>query len=502
MRKIEMNRILENIYIKYNKYKTKEFKYWNVLIATVWIILYSIGWLTVARIKYFLIIIIMIIIYKKMWKKIESIKTNISEIWIYRIMKITEKSNVMLYIIARLEEANENYIIKSIMNMLIPIKMVIYNIYQIAYRFRTLTIYEIMWKRAYGLILSVLIFTNIIQILITELGSRTNLYIIIYLMIITLTWEYKYQEKPKKDDMIYYLYNLDTKQLWEKRIESNMLCWYIKAKWQERTVIWKLEFLRKYGASINVEWLKALKVEAISVFENENQENEKIDLDQVYYKKNIYTQHICVSDLVSTLSELLKYESELEYLKILYEKYNELDKDWEIVKQHNVDELLEYNTKMVKAMLYYIWDIKGQEKIKIEIDTEDEDGLKIENIWDIEITKKEISKKELKLTLENLRKLYEINLFTNLYGVVYMAKTEKYEKYIKYWKWENTQIEFWYKEEKKITKNWIRDTWDIRTNLINVSEINEEWEKKLENKIEEYKKEYKAGKYLEYFEKL
>ena len=66
---------------------------------------------------------------------------------------------------------------ENILHLLIPLKLFYYYIYQIIYRFIKLTIYEIMWKRAYGLILSVLIFTNIIEILQMELGGRKNLII-------------------------------------------------------------------------------------------------------------------------------------------------------------------------------------------------------------------------------------------------------------------------------------------------------------------------------------
>lgn len=83
-----------------------------------------------------------------------------------------------------------------------------------------------MLKRAYGLILSVLIFTNIIEILQMELGGRKNLIIFIYLMITLLSWEYKYQEDKK--DIIYELYNIDISEIWKKRANANMLGYFIK----------------------------------------------------------------------------------------------------------------------------------------------------------------------------------------------------------------------------------------------------------------------------------
>lgn len=211
-----------------------------------------------------------------------------------------------------------------------------------------------------------------------------------------------------------------------------------------------------------------------------------------YYKEYI--------DLYDLVHELLKHESELQYLKLLYEnkKYNE---ELEIVMEHNVEELLQYNNIMLKALLYYIWDCKGQIKFEIE----PEFGFEIDleyGLW--------LKDLKIELSLENYRKLHEIIPFTKLYvikGWVYIQDREKYEKYIKFWKWDNigSRLKFKFKEEI-ITSTW--DAADIRINVMGLPKeiraIHVKWEKILENKIKEYNIEYKKGLglYLEYFKKL
>lgn len=505
-----MNKIKSLLYIKWNCYNNKiqNFKYWNILIILLWIFLYSIGLLKLIRIKYFIIIILMIGVYKIMWKIVENKKDlKIKEKWLYKLLKLSEKNNLILLLISYIEikEWKNNLIIKSIIkiNILIPLKILLFYCYIIIYKFRKLTLYEIMWKRAYGLILSIVIFTNIIEILIITFGGRINVYILIYIIIWTLSYIYKSEIKDykifylaKKDNPIFYLYNLHLIQIWEQRINSNMLCFYIKREWYKKPAIEKLKFLALYGKNIKVEWLQVLEIDSIDVFEYE--------LKSKKYNLNYIDENITNISLI--INNILEYESELEYLKLLYKnldcnkKFNENIK---ILKEHNIQELLEYNKIMLKSLLYLIWDINAN----IELEVDKELGLKIEEDYDIKLKNFKIIKE---FTLFEHRKLYEINLFTKFYNndfekfpIIYIKNSEQYDKYIKYWKWENTTIKFLDKETQEVI-NSKENSWDIRVNSFTnkLKEINKEWEQNLEHKIQEYKKEYKKGLYVEYFKKL
>ena len=50
--------------------------------------------------------------------------------------------------------------------MLVPLKIVLSYTYKFFKNIQTRTMLEILWKRAFGVILSVLIFTNLVQILL------------------------------------------------------------------------------------------------------------------------------------------------------------------------------------------------------------------------------------------------------------------------------------------------------------------------------------------------
>ena len=280
-----------------------------------------------------------------------------------------------------------------------------------------------------------------------------------------------------------------------------MLSYIIKQKWEKKKEIEKLEFLKKYGSKINEVWLKTLQIKSTIIWEickkwkiinkkDINFESYDLYLEYEYYRSNINSNQLF---LIGTLKELLEYESELEYLKLLYE-----NKKLEIVKEYNVEnvnleELLEYNNTMLKAILYYFWDLKGQNQIKFKIDPENGLELELKEKYELEqqenltienYVEKYINK-NLSLNIENYRKLYEINLFIEIDILVYINDLEKYEKYINFFKLNNVII----------------DKAFIRINTINVTqtqEINKKWQKILENKIHEYEKEYEKECEREY----
>jgi hypothetical protein len=123
---------------------------------------------------------------------------------LYILMNISILINIILYIIPRLEVQIYNLLYKLrkigniklkriiliiIMSVLIlPVKYILNKFYKILNNFQNLTMYEILCKRMYGSVLSVLIFTDCINyIIINVCGSRINLYITLYLMLIVIS---------------------------------------------------------------------------------------------------------------------------------------------------------------------------------------------------------------------------------------------------------------------------------------------------------------------------
>ena len=84
-------------------------------------------------------------------------------------------------------EKIKNVLILILGNLTSPIKIVISKFYKMLNMFNSLTISEILFKRMYGLILSVLIFTNILNALIYMCNGRINLLIYVYILLLVIS---------------------------------------------------------------------------------------------------------------------------------------------------------------------------------------------------------------------------------------------------------------------------------------------------------------------------
>lgn len=221
------------------------------------------------------------------------------------------------------------------------------------------------------------------------------------------------------------------------------------------------------------------------------------------------------------INELLEYKSHLEYTKLLYEKYN--FNNLKIYQEHNINELLKYNEIMLRAYLYYFWDVKGIIELKIDSDyglqllyVKSEDNIDSSIKWN---KKKEnyVNKLQymyIKLGNQNYQKFYEISLFTdsnvdegeiNVNALGYIQDIKKYKKYIKFYNWQNNSIKF-IDENGNIhqEKDWDIDVLDFINSFYFPAaiEIKEEWCNVLQIKKQELINSYNKGVYLKYLEKL
>lgn len=255
---------MNNIYVYYIKYKDKvkelnEFKYWNIIIIIIWTILYILGLLNIGRIKYFVITCIVIWIYKVGCNYIEKQlkKSEISDRYFYILIKISEKTNIILFLITIFEPLlykipNSNiklYLIKIVLSLITPLKLVIWYTYLVIKNIKKYTLYELIWKRAYGLILSVLIFTNIIQIILEVCGTRLNMIIGLYIIIFILSYEKRtlynkviYEAHYNSKSIILNVLYKDIYEIWRIKSEINLLCNYIKKIEIKKQVLKNLTF--------------------------------------------------------------------------------------------------------------------------------------------------------------------------------------------------------------------------------------------------------------------
>ena len=108
--------------------------------------------------------------------------------------------------------------------MIVPLKLMLSYIYTIFKNIQKYTMIEILWKRAFGLILSILIFTNIIQVIFIIFNTWLNIIIGIYVYIMLNAL--KDLQKTTQAELTYFNHSVNTFELRSKR--NNILLGIIK----------------------------------------------------------------------------------------------------------------------------------------------------------------------------------------------------------------------------------------------------------------------------------
>lgn len=248
----------------------------NYIIIIICVYLYYKGSLTLNRIIIFIIVFLMIYGYSrlpvlmgyifsnsKVQKYIQDHKTYFHKIllmllniyrWINPFIVLLAYTDKCLYWINRYVTntslVHYNFIIYVLMKyyvMLGLIKLLIHKYYNFWFKLGRLTIVEILFKRMYGLVLSILIFTDVLNYIIGVLSQYSVwIYVLIYYVISTfcVMWEllyfyyleYKIKLKYKKLAYIIILFNENFKTytkiniiltsrlyfLWFGRVISNL----------------------------------------------------------------------------------------------------------------------------------------------------------------------------------------------------------------------------------------------------------------------------------------
>lgn len=199
-------------------------------IALTCIILLVFGKITSERVSYFFFILIIIILYKIIMYIIDLIcdkyflynlyelnyyKSNIienqniiiKEIKIEKLLllllKLYKYKNLLIYALAYISTLFYNFIWsltnKNINSWIIniiyfilfnlflinPIKIILYKIYHLLLIWKTKSLYEILFIRLFGLILSILVFTNILKF-INEVIFNDNVFLKLYIFLVVL----------------------------------------------------------------------------------------------------------------------------------------------------------------------------------------------------------------------------------------------------------------------------------------------------------------------------
>lgn len=399
-------------------YNVLKKEYWPYRYYFLFIILcfitFKLDTITASRIIRFLIVCLILILYKKIQNYLEARSyLNLYNIkywmWIHAIINpvlyLVWKWDVYMYykIIEFINNVFKNntlkfFLIIILRNLSVPIKIIYLRFYTVLNMIKNLNFYEFMFNRIHGFIISVLIFSDIIQYLLCLTGGYLylilNVYIILYMINVIYTVHYHFFKKFKKTinfniniqlfkDLTIYkiglnyiniLEDIEIIEVYGFRVVTTIIGNYIKRHINEKTIIEiEIEKIPELWRSwINYNKIHYKNFLYISYLDDENMSKiTRLKMEHIFKKnilnnnyKNFEKYNDTYFNAIYCLSELFElYESVLVYKYYVYKKGAKkvhktgvLNLDVKYII--NIEEY-EYICKMylliVKNILYYIW---------------------------------------------------------------------------------------------------------------------------------------------------
>jgi len=346
-----------------------------ILFIIIWIFLYNYGYITESRIIIFLIIIICICIYKIVYKKIQNRDYIYTENLLYIILWIDYIKlfiiNMLIFCSIKIYELKMLYKDNKTINMVIllfenaitnPLKMILYKIYNGLYIWKTTPIFEILFKRIYGSILGILIFSNIIGYLWYLMNySVLNVYILLILIncIDELVKNGKYKNIKIIEHLEYIKYlnlNKELLKIIEIRGNISIIALYIKKVLIKAKLWYGQNKIKTFAFIIN-------NIYFITIYENINIKITNHQIELQHHK--LYNWEILFQpfyyDIVACLNDYLRLLSTIEYLLI------KIKSDSSILckfSKNDVLNLQEFILLVVKLLLYFLWDFENLQIVK------------------------------------------------------------------------------------------------------------------------------------------
>ena len=501
----------------------------SYIIVTVWIILYVMGGITIERLIRFVIIMLIVVIYTRVLLKLEKKDDVLDRIYkeriekkkgikglnkIYKLLIIINKyKNPVIWILCKIENRSfsimrkvtyrykENPKIKYLIYVILkgmtnPFIIILNKYYKTIIKWKSLTLKEIIFKRMYGLILSVLIFTNIMEIIKYYLEWKIIIIIICMIFLWLGMIEFTSVVKIKKE--YGYVYNLMGKILLKMRkitLEiDGRLDWVLDQR-EENTWMgvllhhWSRSIMR-LGIEVEIkkEYIYYMDSFSVSIEEGFYKwwELEKIAV-MYYYKKlekeyknkpSFYLYH----KLYAWIEEPLEDISELYFMK----KY------WDISKKENREEIRreieyinEYDRLRIKVLIFLIWDIESY------VGSEDYSNFKQREIneeislsWSYESAiYGRFDPESFKIEKEEENKFYDIEENKEYYNKLYLLtcnrdiSNRKGDKVYREYK-AKCQMDLMMSEYGEALGKGRREAWEEVTKTMSeyIKNLREEWE--------------------------
>jgi len=338
-----------------SKFVLSKQQFINLLIVFIWIAFFLLNWITYTRFMYFLTILEFILIYRILINKLEyskSLKISDSKI-LNLIFYLNKYRNPILLLLIKLDVLTYDVIIyynNKILNFIIyllylliinPLKILFFKYYIILWIWKTNKIWNILFNRMFGLILSVLIFTNVIGYMINTLHLDIFVILYIYLLVISILCEI-IEVRDNKLLKILLVLHINTLSILSNRKNVNLLS----------------VFLRKNGKdeiSCYIDFNQRLKIEKFKI----GYTYYIIDsLKQFQHKPNYW----CYFDLRSLVEQCYLMPRIDEYIFFQYYEWN-VPCIYLLVGINTSDinklrQIYEYDYKVFKTLLFLYWDLE------------------------------------------------------------------------------------------------------------------------------------------------
>jgi len=382
-----------NIIIKYN-YKIinliqNNYKL-NLLFVLIWILLYNYGYITENRIIIFLFVIFCICLYKICSKKIQEInfiyRANLLYIFLWIDYFKLFLINILIFMSIKIYELKFSYKNNLIINLLIlmfenifinPVKMILYKIYNVLYIWKITSIIEIFFKRIYGSILGILIFSNVIGYLCYLMNySVLNVYILLILIncIDEILKSDKWRDYKIKEYFYFINLNKDIFKIIKLRSETSLLSLYIQKLLNISNVSYNDNKIKNFAFIINIFYFTKFKI-----VDHLNQ----IKQFKLYNHSFIFIPFY--DNIVSCLNNYFRLLATLEYILIKIKS----DSNILILKKFTKKDILQLNDFMlliIKLLLYYLWDFENLGKDLDKFSFSNLKISKISTIYELEYT--------------------------------------------------------------------------------------------------------------------
>ncbi len=421
---------------------------WNLIFIILLIVLYYYGYVTESRILIFSLIILLICLYKIIYKKVKNTDFLYNENLLYIILWVDylklSAINVLIFISIKIYalkafSKNNKIIKKAILifeNLTInPFKILLYKFYYVLNIWNETSILEIFFKRIYGSLLGILIFSNIIGYVWYLLNySWLNLYILLIVFnsvdeIVKSGLISKYKIFTYLEWVTYLNFNKDLFKIIELRSDVSILVLYIQKSLQKSNLGIKKNKIKNFAFLIYLYFYKSFKnVKIIKLKTSVKQykfNQFKISTNNNF--KTFFDNFFLY--IVTSLENYFELLAQIEYVKIKLKKDDQFKATFSAKELNQIKELKIFILLVIKMLLYYLWDFENFNKNEYDftsliIDT-DFELFHLEYNWDFSTRTKYIknSNKEIFSINDQFNKSFyeQFFLYANLLSIYKMT---------------------------------------------------------------------------------